>query len=100
MKTSKKTTLKDVLHLLMEEGAPINPANPQPIPMELQNLSLDMKVDSYFMKYKKKFANSTKLSSAWNRSRRSRRTDPGIFATRIWRVSFCTCWRFANARRL
>lgn len=53
MKTSKKTTLKDVLDLLMEEGAPINPANPQPIPMELQNLSLDMKVDSYFMKYEK-----------------------------------------------
>ncbi len=45
--------LKDVVHLLMEEGAPINPSDPQPIPAELQGLSLDMKVDSYFMKYEK-----------------------------------------------
>lgn len=54
MKTlKKKLMLRDVVHLLMEEGAPINPSDPQPIPMELQNLSLDMKVDSYFMKYEK-----------------------------------------------
>jgi len=45
--------LKDFAHLLMEEGAPINPSDPQPIPAELQGLSLDMKVDSYFMKYEK-----------------------------------------------
>ena len=45
--------LREVADLLMEEGAPINPSAPQPIPMELQNLSLDMKVDSYFMKYEK-----------------------------------------------
>lgn len=45
--------LRDVINLLMEEGAPINPSDPQPIPMELQNLSLDMKVDSYLMKYEK-----------------------------------------------
>lgn len=45
--------LRDVISLLMEEGAPINPSDPQPIPMELQNLSLDMKVDSYLMKYEK-----------------------------------------------
>lgn len=54
MKTAKrKPMLRDVVHLLMEEGAPINPSDPQPIPMELQNLSLDMKLDSYFMKYEK-----------------------------------------------
>lgn len=54
MKTlKKKPMLRDVAHLLMEEGAPINPSDPQPIPMELQNLSLDMKVDSYLMKYEK-----------------------------------------------
>lgn len=48
-----KTSLKEVAHLLLEEQAPINPSNPQPIPAELQGLSLDMKVDSYFMKYEK-----------------------------------------------
>lgn len=54
MATRKKPTmLRDIADLLMEEGAPINPSDPQPIPMELQNLSLDMKVDSYFMKYEK-----------------------------------------------
>lgn len=54
MKTlRRKPMLKDVAHLLMEEGAPIDPSAPQPIPMELQNLSLDMKVDSYLMKYEK-----------------------------------------------
>lgn len=53
---SKKTPtkLRHVANfLLKEEGAPINPSDPQPIPAELQNLSLDMKVDSYFMKYEK-----------------------------------------------
>jgi hypothetical protein len=54
MKTSRrKPMLRDVAHLLMEEGAPIDPSAPQPIPTELQNVSLDMKVDSYFMKYEK-----------------------------------------------
>jgi hypothetical protein len=54
MKTKLKSPmLRDVIGLLMEEGAPINPSDPQPIPMELQNLSMDMKLDSYFMKYEK-----------------------------------------------
>ncbi len=53
MAIKKKPMLRDVINLLMEEGAPINPSDPQPIPMELQNLSLDMKVDSYLMKYEK-----------------------------------------------
>lgn len=52
-KTAKKLMLRDVQHLLFEEGAPINPSEPQPIPSELQGLSLDMKVDGYFMKYEK-----------------------------------------------
>ena len=53
VKRSYPTLLKEVSHLLFEEGAPINPSDPQPIPMELQNLSLDMAVDSYLMKYEK-----------------------------------------------
>lgn len=53
MTAKKKPMLRDVAALLMEEGAPINPSNPQAIPLELQNMSLDMKVDSYFMKYEK-----------------------------------------------
>lgn len=39
--------------LLREEGAPINPANAQPTDANVQNLSMDMKVDSYFLKYEK-----------------------------------------------
>lgn len=56
MNKMTKTTpkkLSEVKHLLLEDGAPINPSEPQPIPSELQGLSLDMKVDSYFMKYEK-----------------------------------------------
>lgn len=51
----KKPTLKEHLSVLLEEpmAAPINPSEPQPTPLEIQNLSLDMKVDSYFMKYEK-----------------------------------------------
>lgn len=48
-----KKSLKQVSRLLLEDGAPINPTDPQPLPLETQNLSLDMKVDNYFMKYEK-----------------------------------------------
>lgn len=56
MKTKKKPpTLKEHLNVLLEEpqGAPIDPVNPSPLPLEVQNISLDMKVDSYLMKYEK-----------------------------------------------
>jgi hypothetical protein len=49
----KKASLKSVAHLLLEDGAPINPSDPQPLPLEVQNISLDMSVDNYLMKYEK-----------------------------------------------
>jgi hypothetical protein len=49
--TPKK--LRDFSKMLLEDGAPIDPTDPQPLPLETQNLSLDMKVDNYFMKYEK-----------------------------------------------
>jgi hypothetical protein len=52
-KIVKKASLRAVSHILLEDGAPINPSDPQPLPLELQNLSLDMKVDNYLMKYEK-----------------------------------------------
>jgi hypothetical protein len=52
MKKSTKK-LRDFSKMLLEDGAPINPTDPQPLPLETQNLSLDMKVDNYFMKYEK-----------------------------------------------
>lgn len=45
--------LRDFSKFLLEDGAPINPTDPQPLPLETQNLSLDMKVDNYFMKYER-----------------------------------------------
>jgi len=39
--------------MLLEDGAPIDPTDPQPLPLETQNISLDMKVDNYLMKYEK-----------------------------------------------
>lgn len=52
-KHKKAPSLKDVLGILLEDGAPIDPTSPQPLPLETQNLSLDMKVDNYLMKYEK-----------------------------------------------
>lgn len=40
--------------ILVEEGnVPVEPTNVSTLPLEVQNLSLDMKVDNYFMKYEK-----------------------------------------------
>lgn len=53
MKTNKIfPSLKGVL---LEEPSqmPVNPIEPSPLPIEVQDVSLDMKVDSYFMKYEK-----------------------------------------------
>jgi len=52
-KKNPEQSLRSVAHILLEDGAPIDPVDPQPLPMEIQNLSLDMKVDSYMMKYEK-----------------------------------------------
>lgn len=51
----KKPSLKEHLSILFEEpsSVPINPSDPKPTPLEIQNLSLDMKVDNYFMTYEK-----------------------------------------------
>lgn len=49
----KAKSFKEAASLLLEEGAPINPADAQPTAADVQNLSLDMKVDSYFLKYEK-----------------------------------------------
>lgn len=51
MKTKK--SFKEYAKKLLEAGAPIDPTAPQPLPLEMQNISLDMKVDSYIMKYEK-----------------------------------------------
>lgn len=51
MKTKK--SFKEYAKKLLEAGAPIDPTAPQPVPLEMQNISLDMKVDSYIMKYEK-----------------------------------------------
>lgn len=54
MKSSTKPqSLKSVALMLLEDGAPIDPVDPQPTPMEIQNNSLDMNVDNYLMKYEK-----------------------------------------------
>lgn len=49
----KVKSFKEAASLLLEEGAPINPADAQPTDPSVQNLSMDMKVDSYFLKYEK-----------------------------------------------
>lgn len=49
----KIKSFKEAASLLLEEGAPINPADAQPTDPSVQNLSMDMKVDSYFLKYEK-----------------------------------------------
>jgi len=46
-----KMRFRELARMLLEDGAPIDPTDPQPLPMEVQNLSLDMKVDNYLMKY-------------------------------------------------
>lgn len=50
---AKSTKFAKAAALLLEEGAPINPSEAQPTDPSVQNLSMDMKVDSYFLKYEK-----------------------------------------------
>lgn len=59
MKKKKKNEeflkLQEIFSLEENSGmtVPVNPSQPSTEPQDMQNLSLDMKVDSYFMKYEK-----------------------------------------------